>query len=248
MALDCRLLLGEGEGQPRGHPDLLTDQVHTGDHLGDRVLHLDTGVHLNEIEVALRVQDELHCSGPQVAAAPGGGDGRLAHGLPQLTAEGVGGGFLHQLLVLALDGAVPLPQVDHVAPAVGHNLELNVPGVEDQLFHVQGAVAEAGLRLRLGGGKGLGQLLRGEHPSHAPAPAAGGGLEHHRIADVLRPAKGLLHVRHTPVGPGYHRHPGGLHHGPGGSLVPHGPDHVAGGANEGETTLLTEIRELCVFG
>ena len=42
VTLDRRLLLGKGEGQPRGHPDLLPDQVHAGDHLCDRVLHLDT--------------------------------------------------------------------------------------------------------------------------------------------------------------------------------------------------------------
>ena len=45
------------------------DEVDARDHLGDGVLHLETRVHLHEVEVLLRVHDELDrsCNGNQVA-------------------------------------------------------------------------------------------------------------------------------------------------------------------------------------
>ena len=40
-----------------GDADLLEDQVDVGDHLGHRMLDLDAGVHLDEIELAVLVQE-----------------------------------------------------------------------------------------------------------------------------------------------------------------------------------------------
>ena len=40
----------EADRLARRHPDLLLHQVEAGDHLGHRVLHLDPGVHLHEVE------------------------------------------------------------------------------------------------------------------------------------------------------------------------------------------------------
>ena len=60
------------------HPELPLDQVGAGDHLGDRVLHLQPGVHLHEVEPVLGVQDELHRAGADVLYGAGGADGGLA--------------------------------------------------------------------------------------------------------------------------------------------------------------------------
>ena len=42
-----------------GDSDLLEDQIDVGDHLGHRMLDLDARVHLDEVELAVLVQ-ELH--------------------------------------------------------------------------------------------------------------------------------------------------------------------------------------------
>ena len=52
VAMELHLVLGHRQGQPGGHPNLLPHQVQPGDHLGDRVLHLDTGVHLYEVKLS----------------------------------------------------------------------------------------------------------------------------------------------------------------------------------------------------
>ncbi len=55
----CDVLLRKRQRLARGHADLRLDQVDAGHHLGDRVLDLDPGVHLDEVEVVVLVDDEL---------------------------------------------------------------------------------------------------------------------------------------------------------------------------------------------
>ncbi len=66
------------QGLPRGHEQLQPDQVEAGDGLGDRMLHLEPGVHLEEEELAV-LEEELDGAGADVAHGPGGGDRGSAH-------------------------------------------------------------------------------------------------------------------------------------------------------------------------
>src|SRR4051794_33406032 len=60
MPADLHVVLREGERVPRRDGQLLSDEVAAGDHLGDRMLDLDAGVHLDEEEVAvIGVVEEL---------------------------------------------------------------------------------------------------------------------------------------------------------------------------------------------
>ena len=49
-----------------GDFDLETHQVQARDHLGDRVFHLESGVHLQEVEVAV-LEEKLHRPRPDVS-------------------------------------------------------------------------------------------------------------------------------------------------------------------------------------
>ena len=51
-AADLNLALFERQRLARRDTDALLDQIGAGDHLGDAVLDLNAGVHLNEIELA----------------------------------------------------------------------------------------------------------------------------------------------------------------------------------------------------
>lgn len=68
--------------------------------------------------------------------------------------------------------------------AVGEYLDLHVARLQQVFLHQHPRVAEGGLGLALGGGKGLGQLGLALHHLHALAAAASGGLEQHRVADA----------------------------------------------------------------
>ena len=58
MAFEHNVLLGEGQRRTRSNADLLADDVDAGDGFGHRMLHLQAGVHLEEVEVALLVNEK----------------------------------------------------------------------------------------------------------------------------------------------------------------------------------------------
>ena len=75
------VVLRERQRLARGDADLLLDQVDAGDHLGHRVLDLDAGVHLDEVVLAVAVDDELDRGGVGVVGLQDQPAGRLAHRL-----------------------------------------------------------------------------------------------------------------------------------------------------------------------
>jgi hypothetical protein len=120
----------------------------------------------------IRVHQELNRSGPDIVG--GGGDlQRMGAKLLALGACQVGGGrALDDLLVAALDRAVALEQVDHVAVCVAQHLHLDMARALDQLLQIDLVLAEGGLGLapafrRLAGEVGF----RADHPHAAPAAA-----------------------------------------------------------------------------
>ena len=96
--------------------------------------------------------------------------------LPGGLGHGEGGGELHHLLVAALEGAVPLEQVNHVAVLVAQNLHLNVLGLHQELLHEDVVIAEGLLGLRLH------QIEVGAHLFH---------VSHRRIPRPPPPAAAL---------------------------------------------------------
>ena len=56
----------------RGNAELLADDVDAGDELGDRVLDLQTGIQLDEVEAAVGAEQELERARVAVADRPAG--------------------------------------------------------------------------------------------------------------------------------------------------------------------------------
>ena len=93
-----------------------------------RVLHLHPGVHLQEEVLALSVEQALDGAGAGVVDRGCRLGGDLADPRAQLFVDRRRRRLLDQLLVAALDRAVALAEVDHVAVLVGQHLDLDVPG------------------------------------------------------------------------------------------------------------------------
>ena len=81
VALQAHLLLGERQRLAARDPELPFDQVEAGDRLGHRMLDLQAGVHLEEVEGAVGAQQELDRAGAAIADRPGRRDGRRAHAM-----------------------------------------------------------------------------------------------------------------------------------------------------------------------
>ncbi len=160
--------------------DLLLDDVDAGHPLGDRVLDLDAGVHFHEVEVALRIHQELERAGVGVLHGARGVDDRRAHLAPHLVGDRDRRRLLDQLLVAALDRALALAQVHDVAVMIAEDLVLDVPRRLEILLDVDIADAERRLGLALRRAEGMRQFLRLLHDAHAAAAAAGHRLDDHR--------------------------------------------------------------------
>lgn len=106
-----------------GDAEHLADQVQAGDLLGDRMLHLEPGVDLQEGDGAVLADEELTGAGPP--DVPGLGQDRLGGGVEPvdlLRRQERRRGLLDQLLVPALQRAVAGGDHHHVAVAVGQAL------------------------------------------------------------------------------------------------------------------------------
>ena len=75
------------DGLAHGHEELQPDEVRPGDHLGHGVFHLEAGVHLDEVEAALLVHQELHGAGVHVPGGLGDGHGGITNPRPKLLVD-----------------------------------------------------------------------------------------------------------------------------------------------------------------
>src|ERR1700722_16207502 len=90
--------------------------------------------------------------------------------------------FFNQLLMPALDGALPLKKYLDIAMLVRQNLELDMPRPLDELLHVHLAVAKGVCRLLRSRGIEIRQLFRRANDAHTASASAGFGLENDRVA------------------------------------------------------------------
>src|ERR671910_888844 len=170
---------------PRLDQHLLADEVEPRDQLGDRVLHLDPGVHLEEEVLAFLREQPLDRPGRAVAHGPGRVDGDLPDPLAKVLRHGGRRRLLDQLLVATLDRAVALPEMDHAAVRVGQHLNLDVPRVLEVALDIHSRVGEIGLALAAGGLEGALDLVRRANDLEALPAAPRGRLDRDRPAELV---------------------------------------------------------------
>src|SRR5713226_5779609 len=173
-----------------GDADLLQNEIDVGDHLGHGMLNLNAGVHLDEIEAAVLVQ-EFDRADAKIVQIPHG----LRDGLPDQIAlfriKRGGGAFLQNFLVAALQRAVALAEMNGAAAAVAEHLDFNVARRFEILLKIDRIVAECRLRFGAGGRERSRKIGLAASDLHAAPAAAGRGLHQHREADLAGGGKRL---------------------------------------------------------
>ena len=248
-AVDADVGLGQRQLLAVGDADHLLDEVQPGDELGDRVLDLQAGVHLEEVELLGRAADhELDRAGRLVVHRARQGHGLLAHGLAHRGVDEGAGRLLDDLLVTALDGAVALVEVHVVAVPVAEDLDLDVARLEHVLLDEDAVVAEGVAGFVHARREAFVRLLVVEGHAQALAATAGRGLDHHRVADLLRDLDRLVGARNGVVVAGDGVHASGDRELLGLDLVAHLGDRVVLRADELDAFLFQPARELGVLG
>ena len=118
VAIELEVLLAVGQAFAAGDPNLLRNQIQTGNLFGHRVLHLEAGVHFEEVEGSAGVKNEFDGTGTYVAAALGGLDRSLPHLVAQFGRQNRAGRLFHHFLVASLHGTFALKKVQVVAVGV----------------------------------------------------------------------------------------------------------------------------------
>ncbi len=136
----------------------------------------------------LGLDEELDGSRVAIAGRVGDAHGGVADRALVGVVEHGGRGLLDHLLVASLHRAVahadrPGTAVGRAVP-VGDDLHLDVPGSGDVLLEEDPRIAECLPGLGLRGGQRTGEGLRIADQPDAAAATAGGGLEHHRVAEA----------------------------------------------------------------
>jgi hypothetical protein len=174
--------------------------------------------------VAGVVQQELHRAEAGVVDGAGRGEGGAVHACQHLGVGARRRGLLEDLLVPALQGALPLEQVDERTVGVPGDLHLDVAAAAHETFAVHGRVPERGQRLASGSLDGRRQPVDAVHDTHAASAPAGRGLDEQGEAQVRGGVEPLLRVGGVQVQAGQHRDSGGGHELLGGDLAAHGAD------------------------
>jgi hypothetical protein len=237
-----------GQRFARGQTHHPFDQVDPGDLLGDAVLDLDARVHLQEIEgAAARVDHELDGAGRPVLGCRAQTHRRFVHRRQGVGRQPGGRRLLDHLLVAPLQRAVPLPQRQHPTRAVAEDLHLDVPGGIHQLLQVDPAVLEVTARQADDRRERRLQLLRVGAAAHPDPAAAGGALQHDRIADLAGRGVGGGQARQQPRA-GQQRQPRlrGQRAGP--VLEAERPHVLGRGADEDDSGRGAALGEVGVFG
>ena len=172
VVLICKPDLGMAHGTALRNEYLRTDKVDVRYHLGDGMLDLDTGVHLDEVVISVTVNEELHCAGVYIADLLGDLDRIGVELASDLRRNAPCGGKLNDLLIAALEGAVTLAEVTHVAVLVGEDLHLDVLRLDKVLFDENIVVAESLLRFAADKLEGRDNVLLLCAEAHTSAAAA----------------------------------------------------------------------------
>ena len=94
----------------RGDGDLQLHQVQSGYLLGHRMLHLQTGVDLQKIEVQLSINQKFHRSGIHVTCGARQAYRCIPHFLPKVRRHDGRRCFLNHFLMTTLHRTLPLAQ------------------------------------------------------------------------------------------------------------------------------------------
>src|SRR5690606_9839019 len=241
------LLLPERKLLACRDPELPLHQVDSGDEFRHGVLYLDARVHLEEIKIALRVEQEFARTGILIPNRSCGCHGSLTHARAKLRVHGDTRCFLDHLLVAPLDGALPLTKMENVAMLVRKHLDLNVARALDVLLHVNRVITKGIERLTTRRLERRGEFPLLPHDAHTLSATARRSLEQNGIAVLICNGGRFLRITQRLLRTRNNRHTSSSHEVPCRSLAAHSLDGFSRRTNPGETGIAHRPGEPCTL-
>src|SRR5688500_3828425 len=167
MAMEVRLQVAGWKRFAGRHSDLPGDDIEARHELRNTMLDLEASVHLEEEVVSVGIEEELDSG--RIVEVHGAGDSSSTVGqsCPNDLVDRRRRRLLNQLLVPALDRAVPLPQNREATVPVAEKLHLYMPRRRHEALDIDGPVAEGSRGLPARCHHRLGELGARIDTSHA---------------------------------------------------------------------------------
>ena len=248
MFLKLDVALVEAEFFAVGDADLLFDQVDARDFFGDGMFDLNAGVHLDEVVISLRIDEELNGAGVLVISGFGGADGRFTHFFTQIGRQKRRRRFFDQFLMAALHRAIAFAEVDDLTVGIGQDLKFDVPGLLDVLLDINLAVAEGFFGFVAGDVVFFGEGDVVVRDAHAAATAAGDSFDDYRITDFAGDFNRFGFRIHRAIRARYDRYACFSDGVFGDRLITHHFDGFRFGADKLDVTRFALLGEFGVFG
>src|SRR5437868_9725323 len=182
VAAQLDVALAIAERSARCDAQLLADEVDGADHLGDRMLHLQARVHLDEEEVAVLIE-EFEGTEALIAELGYSRDGQCAEPVALRSVERRRRRLLQHLLMRALQRAVALTKMNEPALAIAEDLDFDVPGPLEMALEIDLSTSEKRRRLVLRDRQQASEFARIMRYLHAATAAAGRRLDQDRVVD-----------------------------------------------------------------
>src|SRR5690606_10784099 len=133
VAVETNPFLTNGKTAAGCDTNLLVHEVDTSDGFGNWVFHLETGVHFDEIELAIFIQElDGACARIAEVCDRFGADAADTRALGCI--ESRRGGLFPNLLMTALQGAVAFAEMDSISRAVADDLHFDVARLLEVFF------------------------------------------------------------------------------------------------------------------
>ena len=232
-----------------GDEDLRTHDVDAGDLFGDRVFHLHTRVHFDEVELA-RVHIHEEFDGARAFIVHMGTDfaAQLTNLCALFVGEVWGRGAFNHFLVAALHRTIAFIKVVDIALLVAQDLNLDVTGAGDHFLEIALAIAKSGFGFAAALFDLFFELFGIFNRAHAASAAAPRGFEHERETDLRSFRADRVEIVTQNLGCRDHRYICRDGHFTGGGFV---PKRAHGGrfrADKSDARRVTGVNEFRVFG
>jgi len=224
--------LSQVQRAARGDVDLFFDQVEAQHFFSYGMFDLESGVHFEEIEVAVFVHEKFDRSRPDVTDCPGRRRRGLSHFLSQFVGQERRRTLFHDFLVAALYRTLPVVQMDDIPVRVPQYLEFDVVRFLDVFFDVDCFVPERRQSFRFSGGVRLADFAFRPDQAHTLAAAAGSRFQNDRQADFSADPFRFSGRFELALDAGHHGHAGFRHRPAGRDLVAHPFDRLRTRADE----------------
>ena len=173
------------EGVAFGDFDLGLDDVNARDHFRNGMFDLYARVDFDEVEFAVRRNQEFDRPGVDVMDVLHQFQGSVADFLTQFDRQGRSRSRFDDFLMTALDGAVPFKEMDDIAVFVAHDLDFDVFRIDDAFFQINFIVAKSQFGFRFGAVVGIAEISHAVDHTHTAAAAAVDSFQHDREADLF---------------------------------------------------------------